>query len=704
MRRVLQALRRHPFRSLGATALVLVAAAAVSNRDLIAVALADDDPIDLGLPLVPVLEGRPGETVYRIDPDRSLATVTVAEQLAGVDRRAVLTTQGITGSAAVTADGRSVRLGEVAVDVHQLRSDDALRDKVLRHEFLESHRYREVRLRDATVTLPDGATATRADGAVIAGTLVVKGSPHPVRWRAEARLDGDTLTAEATTTVRLSELGVGPIRKAGLVQTSDEARVVLRLVAVDGGSFTPPSSLEMAEAAAGTAAGGPSFAREVRPVLAQNCASCHQPGSAGASAWRLADAGDAADVADGLALVTSSGYMPPWPPSRVGVPLQHERGLTAAQLRTLRDWARAGAPLDVPRSSAVRPPAEPEVPQPRADVSLRLPEPYQGSPAVRDDYRCFVLDPGLTAPRFLTGYTFTPDQRPVVHHALVYRVAAAARPGMDRRDAADPGPGWACAAGMGGGTAGGELVAGWVPGQRPADFGPGVGFPFQPGDVLVAQIHYHFDDASPPDRSGMTLELSDDPATVPLVTKELVGPVELPCPPGSAAPLCDRAAAVADVAARFGPGARMVANGLHRICGTTPEQLAAASDGERASTTCRYPVEAPAQIVDVLGHMHTLGASYRMTLNPGRPDERVLLDIPVWDFGWQLNYQPVEPVAVGPGDTIEVTCRWDRRVRHDPEPRWIVFAEGTQDEMCFSTVTFRPVPSPPSPAPAPAAD
>ena len=47
----------------------------------------------------------------------------------------------------------------------------------------------------------------------------------------------------------------------------------------------------------------------------------------------------------------------------------------------------------------------------------------------------------------------------------------------------------------------------------------------------------------------------------------------------------------------------------------------------------------------IFGHMHELGTTYRMTLNPGTPDEKVLLDIPKWDFGWQLNYEPAERLS-----------------------------------------------------------
>lgn len=696
MARVTAAVRRHPWRaSIAAGVLLVLAGAAFVGRDLIALTLAPEERIGATVPAAPVLAEAPGQTVYRIDPDRSEVTVEVDEVLAGVERTATLRTRAISGSLGVDqADPSASRVGEIVVDVHQLRSDNALRDKAIRHDYLESHDHPEVRLLDARITgVPDGPVE-RGDTVDlrIEGDLEVRDERTPVVFEATAVLDGDELTASATTTVKMSDLGIGPISKVGLVRTGDDVRLTLRINARDADGFTPPGLLAVAATGGGPddTAGGPSFAREVRPILEANCASCHQPGQIGATHWELADAGDAAEVADGLAVVTSAGYMPPWPASDAGVPLQHTRGLSEDQIATIASWAEAGGPLDVDADAPVEAPDEPEVALPRADVSLPLPEPYSGESGDEDDYRCFLLDPGFTEPSYVTGYLFEADRLDVVHHALVYRNAGADRAKLEAADAADPGSGWSCAVGMGPG-AGGALVAGWVPGQRPQDFGEGVGFRFEPGDVLVSQIHYHYEGARPTDNSVLHLEVAP-PGTEPvaLETRSLIGPVELPCPPGSTEPLCDRGAAMADVAARFGPGGPITADGLHRICRTTPEQLAAGSDGITATTTCDYRIRREGDIVDVLGHMHELGSNYRMTLNPGTPEETVLLDIPTWDFDWQLNYQPVDPVPVDRDDTIRVECTWDRRVNPTAAMRYIVFAEGTEDEMCFSTVTVRP--------------
>ena len=54
--------------------------------------------------------------------------------------------------------------------------------------------------------------------------------------------------------------------------------------------------------------------------------------------------------------------------------------------------------------------------------------------------------------------------------------------------------------------------------------------------------------------------------------------------------------------------------------------------------------------------MHELGLSIRLTLNPDTENERILLDIPDWDFQWQFNYHPIESIILKDGDIIRVDC------------------------------------------------
>ena len=106
-----------------------------------------------------------------------------------------------------------------------------------------------------------------------------------------------------------------------------------------------------------------------------------------------------------------------------------------------------------------------------------------------------------------------------------------------------------------------------------------------------------------------------------------------------------------------------------------------------ASSTCDQPARFEGYISAVLGHQHNIGASFRMTLNPGTPAELILLDIPKWDFEWQFAYYPQEEIYVKRDDVIRLDCVWDRSLRpNDLEPSYVLWADGSNDEMCFAVI------------------
>jgi hypothetical protein len=62
----------------------------------------------------------------------------------------------------------------------------------------------------------------------------------------------------------------------------------------------------------------------------------------------------------------------------------------------------------------------------------------------------------------------------------------------------------------------------------------------------------------------------------------------------------------------------------------------------------------------------------------------------VWDFGWQIGYEFVDPLELNKGDKILIECSWDRAHLKVPEARYITWSEGTVDEMCFSGLMVVP--------------
>jgi hypothetical protein len=322
-------------------------------------------------------------------------------------------------------------------------------------------------------------------------------------------------------------------------------------------------------------------------------------------------------------------------------------------------------------------------------VSLEMAAAYTPSAPTgvgTDDYRCFLLDPELTDDTFLTGSTVRPGNPDVVHHVILFRVRPDQVEAAERLDEEVEGPGWTCFGGTGiedfANTDDAEWLGAWAPGGRESVYRPGLGVELEAGTRIAMQVHYNLLAGDAPDVSAAQLRLAPPEADLePLHTMLLPAPVELPCRPGhDDSPLCDRATALADVKARFGDRAGSTADFLYFLCGGGPVA------GNTQSCTRTMPT--PATIYGVAGHMHLLGRSITVEVNPGTPRARTVLDIPVWNFDDQ-GAKPIDPVRLDAGDQVKVTCRHVQWLRDElpsfegQEERYVVWGEGTTDEMCL---------------------
>jgi hypothetical protein len=329
-------------------------------------------------------------------------------------------------------------------------------------------------------------------------------------------------------------------------------------------------------------------------------------------------------------------------------------------------------------------------------LDLAMPKPY--TPKVpttgSDDYRCFMLDPQLADSAFVTGIDVLPGRRDLVHHVILFRVGPDEVAAAKAQDADAEGQGWTCFGGAGvSSEASNPLesapwLGAWAPGGGERLLAKDIGVPIEAGSRIIMQVHYNLLEGSQPDTSSARLRLAPGSADLaPLETMLLPAPVELACRSDKSGPLCDRAAAVRDVSTRFGGQSGLMVAGLQFLCEGDP-------DDPKASPvqTCDQTMRAAATVRAVAGHMHLLGRSISVTLNPGTPRERVLLDVPVWDFDDQGARSLRKPAKIRPGDVLRVRCRHDQALRDDvPEledapERYVVWGEGTTDEMCLGIV------------------
>jgi hypothetical protein len=303
-----------------------------------------------------------------------------------------------------------------------------------------------------------------------------------------------------------------------------------------------------------------------------------------------------------------------------------------------------------------------------------------------DDYRCFLLDPELDEDVWLTGNNVLPGNPDVVHHVILFRIDPDQVAEAEQKDAQSADEGWTCFGGTG---LAGEFanvddanwLAAWAPGGDETKIRDGYGVRLKAGSRIVMQVHYNLLKGAAPDVSSTQLRwMSGKQDLTPLHTFLMPAPVEMPCREKYAdGPLCDREAAVKDVMQRFG-SAGNTNSLLHLLCGTEVK----ASN----TSTCTRNINKPMTILGAAGHMHLLGRELKIEANPGTPDAKTLLDIPIWDFDDQ-GTKPVDPVHVDRFDKVEITCKhvqWLRDVLPAFEgipDKYVVWAEGTTDEMCL---------------------
>ena len=454
---------------------------------------------------------------------------------------------------------------------------------------------------------------------------------------------------------------------------------------------------------------GPTYYKDVAPILDAKCTTCHHLG--GIAPFPLTTGADAKTHAAGIVQMTKAGLMPPWMPGPDSAPIigRDLRRLTTAQLATLAAWVAAGAPLGDKADLHVKPSLGAGLTGPGTTIRIAPPKPYlpHAVGGAIDDYHCFVLNPHLTHDMYVTGALIKPQRTGIVHHVILYEASGALATAADKLNAQNGGKGWSCFGGpdlpldLSAPDAADRLgqppwIAAWVPGHTTNALPKGTGVLLHAGARIVMQVHYILIAAVGPDQSQAWLRLR--PASTPLIplqTQLIAAPVELPCPTGVGGVECTRRQAFQDEIDKYGVEDAYIPTALLALCGKTladyPQDV---GTGTSISTSCDRPVKRRETIYGVGGHMHLRGKDISVVLDPGTAKQQMLLHIPAWDFHWQDVYYLVHPVTVGPGDTLRVSCTFDNSKADQPvigtkqlAPRYVLWGEGTTDEMCLGVLS-----------------
>jgi polyisoprenoid-binding protein YceI len=176
--------------------------------------------------------------VYRIDPKRSRATYKVDEVFLEDNRleSPAGTTRAVSGEIRVNPEKpESTRVGEIAVDISQLETDQPRRDNAIRRQWLESATYPIARFRNAKLSaLPARVEDGKPFTFKMTGDMTIRETTRKQTWDVTATLAGNTLQGTATTNIKMTQYGVDPPDIAGFVRVEDDVALTLEFVATTG--------------------------------------------------------------------------------------------------------------------------------------------------------------------------------------------------------------------------------------------------------------------------------------------------------------------------------------------------------------------------------------------------------------------------------------------------------------------------------------
>ncbi len=323
-------------------------------------------------------------------------------------------------------------------------------------------------------------------------------------------------------------------------------------------------------------------------------------------------------------------------------------------------------------------------------IWLKMAHAYKPNPAqgTTDDYHCTLLNPHITQNSYVISSQFFPGSAED-HHAALYLVPPSLSATAERDN--QVGKGWSCfGEGALPNTPLADLVAVpllsvWAPGHGADDLPKGTGILLPAGSLVIMQVHYNLLVGDKPVKNSLVLHTV--PTSTPLLPLHLdlmQAPPNIPCPSGVTGLLCNRTASLAWLGQRFGPSVVDEVTGIELLCGENPSDPPV---GDSAS--CTSSIGKSGYIVRVQAHMHLLGVSFTMVLNPGTPQAKTVLDVPNYDFHYQRSYNLATPIPVTAGEPVQINCHYDPTLAQElpilrkAPPHFVTWGDGSTDEMCI---------------------
>jgi hypothetical protein len=421
----------------------------------------------------------------------------------------------------------------------------------------------------------------------------------------------------------------------------------------------------------------PTFTKDVAPIIFNNCTSCHRTGEVAPMTFLSYE--DVRPWAKVIREKVRTREMPPWGADPAhSLKMRNDRSLTEQQIDTITAWVDGGAPKG---SEADLPPvpkfAEGWTYGREPDYVLEMPIDFAIPAEGELGVQMFYSKIPFTEDKFAEVLEIRPGNRAVVHHAGVFVVDIPEGATIDQngrliapngKAATDRGEGLAGRADT---TAlpGANKLLSWVPGRGVDAHRADVGKRIPAGKYINWQVHYNPIGKPEHDRTRLGIWFNKVPVKYEVLIRQ------------AGDPLATTKGGLSLYRAEGKEVEYTADETSTRPRSKTPNIPPYAENWKLTGIT---PVTEDITLYAMSPHMHLRGKSLRWVVVYPDGREQTILDVPKFDFNWQIQYELAEPLRIPAGSKILGIGAYDNspKNRWNPSPNLEVYwSEQSWDEM-----------------------
>lgn len=386
------------------------------------------------------------------------------------------------------------------------------------------------------------------------------------------------------------------------------------------------------------------FHQHIKPIIQTHCIRCHQEGGLGP--FPLQSYEDVSLRAKFIRYVTGTRYMPPF---RANESFQHYKNLNVLskeEIKLIDDWVQSGSPegkKSRKKAQIIKDLHEFENPSLSTFAAinsdtLSMQKKFLIPGLGEEEFRYFYIPFNNEKARYLKSVSFIPGNRKLVHHSRIMCDTTGSIAGIDGISEKDPNV-YAFQTK----PLADPFLFGWVPGNDRIEFPAGTGKKILPGTNFILNMHYAPTPIPDGDSSRIILEYCMDSVEREVQTltfkEDQISNLPFIIKANSSPVFYMRSA----------------------------------------------PMEEDMSLISILPHMHLLGKSFRAFAVTSDGDAIPLVDVPEWDFNWQMTYAFEHYIKIPKGSVIYAEARYDNTTSNPKNPnipiKDVGYGWGTKDEM-----------------------